>query len=87
MKLNENEKPKRREFIIHLHFVHPVGDRTDYFFGCLRAIFDRFPSDVVGTTLQKLWQANAGKGGKFVTRSCTIERVEVYKCAQKNKRS
>ena len=85
MKLTNTDKTPRKEYVIHLHFIHPIQNRTDFFFGCLRAIFDRFPAEVVGTTLRKLWDANAGKGSKVVTRNCTIERVEVLHCKQNKK--
>ena len=79
-----NQEP-RREFIIHVHFLHAIDGRTDYFFGCLRAIFDRFSPEVVGTQLYKLWNANAGKGEKVVTSTCTIERVELHRKLNKHK--
>lgn len=86
MKLTEKEKTKRKLFVIHVHFLHPVDDRTDYFFGNLRAIFDKFSPEDVGTTLTKLWNANAGKGFKVCTRMCTIEKVEVLRSPQKIKK-
>ena len=82
----EKGKTKRKLFVIHLHFLHPVNDRTDYFFGSLRSIFDKFGPEDVGTTLTKLWNANAGKGYKVCTRLCTIEKVEVLRSPQKTKR-
>lgn len=82
MKLIPQQK-SRKDFIVHVHFIHPISNRTDYYFGCLRAIFDRFSPDVVSTTIEKLWAANAGKGFKVTTRTCTIERVELLRCKQK----
>ena len=66
-----------------VRFTHPVDGRTDYVFGCLRAIFDHFSSAQVDTTLRKLWIANAGKGRKVFTRTCTIERLKVFTSRQR----
>lgn len=80
VKITDKSKPKvpRSVFVVLVRFFHPVDGRTDYVFGCARAIYDRFSRSQIGADIYRLYDLGVGKGTKVVTRMCTIERIMVH---------
>lgn len=73
-----------REQIVKVKFHRPRPDgETEFYFGSVSAIFDRFTEKEIGCGLKTLWSAHIEVGKPKITRNCTIFRYFVYRKKQK----
>lgn len=73
-----------REQIVKVKFHRPLPDgETEFYFGSVSAIFDRFTEKEIGCGLRTLWSATIEVGRPKITRYCTISRHFVYRKKQR----
>lgn len=73
------------EYVIKVHFAEPINGQTDYYFGSLAAIYQRFTVKQIGCKLQALWAAKISLGHPKVTRRCIISKHVVERKPRKDK--
>lgn len=57
--------------IVHLHMKIPIDGKCDFYFGCIKAIFDFASEEVVGIKYKSL--TNALRGRDFYeNKHCTV---------------
>lgn len=74
-----------QEYIIKVHFPEPIAGQTDYYFGSLAAIYQRFTVKQIGCKLQALWGAKISPEHPKVTRRCIISKHPVERKPQQDK--
>lgn len=57
--------------IVHLHLKVPINDKSDFFFGSIKAIFDYVPEDAVGIKYKSLTSALRGRDF-YQNKHCTV---------------
>ena len=69
--------------IVKVSFPKPMKGKTEWYFGCLTAIYDVFTSEEIGvklTTLQaKKWEFKS-------TSTCSLQRIKVLRKRHVNRR-
>ncbi len=66
---DENKNATR---VTWVHFFEPVDNKTDYFFGSLKAAFSTFGPEVIGCSLTALYAAKISESRAKVTDKCRI---------------
>lgn len=69
--------------IIKVSFFEPVNGKTDWYFGCLGAIYEMFPEEAIGIKLASL---RANPFTYKSTRKCTISKLVIYRKRQQKKK-
>lgn len=64
--MNSNKK------IYHVKLSEPKEGKTDFYFGSLSAIFERFTPSEIGCGVNRLWNIGVAKGIKYENKKCTI---------------
>ena len=68
---------KQQRNIIHVELLEPPsGYSRHYYFGCLSAIYDKLPKEVVGISKETLW--NVINQGEYRGRKAIIRRVLLH---------
>lgn len=75
----------RKEIVIMVKFFQPVDGETEFFFGSLSAIYDRFTPAQIGCTLKTLWESKIEVGKPKVTSTCLITKNKLHRKQQKEK--
>ena len=56
----------------------PLDDgRKEFYFSTVSAIYEMFDKQAIGCALNNLWNKGVAKGRRYVSRTCTIERITV----------
>jgi hypothetical protein len=71
--------------IYKVSFFVPVDGCSEYFFGSLAAIFDRFSAEQIGSALPTLYGANISASRPKVTRLCVISKHSLFRKPHKTK--
>ena len=74
---------KQQRKVIHVELNKPFGDKRNWYFGSIAAIYDILPVDVVGIAHTSLWNV-LSKNGKYTTKTATI-RLGVLHSKQTNR--
>lgn len=69
--------------IIKVSFFEPVDGKTDWYFGCLGAIYEMFPEEAIGIKLSSL---RAKPFTHKATRKCNISKLLIYRKKQQKKK-
>lgn len=70
----------KKKTIYKVTFREPnieASDQTEFYFTTLSAIYEVFDKSAIGCALNNLWNQGVAKGRRYVSRTCTIERVTV----------
>lgn len=78
------DNSKSTSSVIKVSFFEPVGGKTDYLFGSLKAIYTVFSQKEVGCSLTALYAAKFGSKGVKVTDKCRITKEPVTRYPQTN---
>lgn len=74
---------KTNSKIVHLHLKVPINDKSDFYFGSIKAIFDIIEEDVIGIKYKSL--TNALRGRDFYqNKHCTV-RIDTLLTRQQAK--
>ncbi len=65
---------KITEHIIKVQFLFFVDQQTEYYFGSLAAIFNKFTEEQIGCSLNTLYRSNIEVGQPKSTRNCIISK-------------
>ena len=76
---------KQQGNIIKVSFHEPVNNKTDYYFGSLKAIFTEFTPEQVGCRLASLYDAGISTTSFKVTPKCIISKHAITRMANKKK--
>ena len=69
--------------IIKVTFHEPVGNKTEYFFGSLKAIYQQFTAKQIGCKLTNLYASGITLYNRKVTDKCVISKHIVRRVPQK----
>lgn len=69
--------------MIQVSFHEPVNNKTDYFFGSLKAIYAEFTAEEVGCKLNSLYAAHITAASPKVTSKCVIRKCSVLRIKQR----
>lgn len=64
----------QQQNIIKVQFIHPINGQSEYYFGSLAAIFDKFTPEQIGASLVTLWGCKIGHNSPKITRNCIISK-------------
>lgn len=70
------------ESIIKVQFFKPVDGKTDYYFGSLKAIYERFTPEQIGCNVERLWSSNITPDNPKATSKCIISKHNVIRKPQ-----
>lgn len=71
--------------IVHLHMKIPIDNKTDFYFGSIKAIFDFVSEETIGIRYKSL--TNALRGRDFYdNKHCTVRVSSLITKLQSNKR-
>ena len=59
------------------------GGKTEFFFGSLAAIYDKFTYEQIGCKVETLWAAGITEATPYENDRCTVSREVVTRKAQK----
>lgn len=83
MKMQEKKNEKNYNTVIKVSFHEPVGGKTDYYFGSLKAIYTEFSAEQIGCKLVALYGAGISLDKRKVTDKCIISKHAVVRAPQK----
>ena len=69
--------------VIKVTFHEPVGNKTEYFFGSLKAIYTQFTAAQIGCRLTSLYASGITLYNRKVTDKCIISKHLVRRVKQK----
>ena len=79
----------RAEYIYRVEFKVPpllgVGERTEFYFHSLAAIYDVFTARQIGCKVTHLWNIGVSDGNAYNGRRCRITREQILR-KTRNKR-
>lgn len=70
--------------VIKVQFLKPIDNRTEYFFGSIEAIYQRFSAAQIGCTKQSLWAHKLSINKPKATDKCIISKYTITR-KSKNK--
>ena len=68
----------KKKTIYKVTFREPpieASDQTEFYFSTVSAIYEVFTKQAIGCSLNNLWNKGVVKGRRYVSRTCTVERV------------
>ncbi len=71
---------ERQEFIYRVAFSEPPlsdGERRDFFFYSLSAIYETFSAEQIGCRVSRLWNLGIAQGNVYQGRRCTITKEPI----------
>lgn len=72
--------------VIHVHiFSRPKGERKDYYFSSITAVFSVLSKDDIGVGKNYLLHAGLGGNGSLVTKKAIIKQSTLISGGHKNK--
>lgn len=74
-----------KQNITKVQFLKPVNGQTEYFFGSIAAIYEKFSTEEIGCTLQTLW-GRVSEETPYITKKCIISKHPVVRKPQINKK-
>lgn len=74
-----------KEKIIKVQFFKPIDGESEYFFGSLSAIYERFTPDQIGCSKETLWSSKITPESPKATTKCVIYKHEVIRKPQDTK--
>lgn len=75
------------ENFIKVQFLKPVDGQTEYYFGSIAAIYDRFTSEEIGCSKHMLWRHKLASDNPKATRKCVITKHTMTRMPQHGKKS
>lgn len=73
------EKNESTDPVIRVRFFMPIDGETDYYFGSLAAIYEKFTPEQIGCKLESLWNASIAPDKPKSTRNCVVSRHEIIR--------
>lgn len=73
-----------KQSIIKVQFLKPVNGKTEYFFGSIAAIYERFTPAEIGCSMQTLW-GKATLESTYANNKCIITRHPLERKPQTHK--
>lgn len=70
--------------VIKVQFLKPIDGKTEYFFGSLSAIYERFTTEQIGCVMQTLW-GKISADTPYVNSKCIITKHPVVRKPQTKK--
>lgn len=71
---------------LRVQFFEPVDGKTDYYFGSIKAIYERFKTTEIGLSMLSLYSRRISEAMPIVTRKCLISRVEILRNGRQSRR-
>ncbi len=71
--------------VTKVQFHVPVDGRTEYYFGSLAAIYERFTAEQIGCNVERLWNSNISADNPKVTSRCVITKHKIITKPQSKK--
>lgn len=68
------EKTNSAEPFVRVRFFVPIDGETDYYFGSLAAIYEKFSAEQIGCKVESLWNACITTDKPKATRNCVVSR-------------
>lgn len=78
-KIELAQKTKKISYIIKVQFTTPVDNQTEFYFGCLSAIYDKFTPQQIGAALSTLFGSKIDFDNPKTTRNCIISKHQVLR--------
>lgn len=72
------------ENVIKVQFFNPVDGQSEYYFGSIAAIFERFSADQLGCTIESMWAYKLTSERPKITKKCTISKHTIVRKPQNN---
>lgn len=73
-----------KQTIIKVQFLKPVDGKTEYFFGSIAAIYERFTPVEIGCSMQTLW-GRVTLSTTYANSKCIITRHPIERKPQTHK--
>lgn len=73
--------------VIRVQFFKPVDGRTEYFFGSISAIYERFSAEQIGCTKVVLWNKKLTADTPYANKKCLITKHPVVRKPQNKKQN
>lgn len=70
--------------VVHIRLIDPYNGESDFYCGCLKAIYDLIPQERVGITYSSLTNAIRGKS-EYRNKKCIIKVRALHQHPQTNK--
>jgi hypothetical protein len=71
---------------LRVQFFEPVDGKTDYYFGSIKAIYERFKATEIGLSMLSLYSRRISEVMPVVTRKCLISRIEILRNGRQSRR-
>lgn len=71
--------------VIKVQFLTPVDGKTEYYFGSISAIYDRFTAEQIGCSKLTLWTHKLALDKPKATHKCIISKHIVSRKPQSKK--
>jgi hypothetical protein len=68
---------------LRVQFFEPVGGKTDYYFGSIKAIYTMFEAPQIGIAMATLYTRKLTESSPVVTDRCRITRIEITRMKRK----
>lgn len=75
------------ENLIKVQFLKPIDGQTEYFFGSISAIYERFTAEQMGCNKESLWAAKITPNTPKATAKCVITKHIISRKPHSKKRS
>lgn len=71
---------------LRVQFFEPVDGKIDYYFGSIKAIYERFTAEQIGLTLLSLYAKRVSETKAAVTDKCRITRIQITRVEHPSRR-
>ena len=79
------ESNTRESTVIKVRFFNPVNNKTDYYFGSLKAIYTEFAQEQIGCSLLTLYSSRVTVSHYKVTDKCVISKHPIQRVKRAKK--